>query len=101
MAARLFDRIVVSEDKDKRGREPGEMVRLISGAIRDENPSCECSVVLDQGEALDRAIRGLGPDELIVVFYDKLRPVLRVLESHDAEPVSSFEQPLARNRKSA
>ena len=36
--ARWFSRVVVYEDRDLRGREPGEMTRLISGALARHRP---------------------------------------------------------------
>jgi cyanophycin synthetase len=89
-AARGFQRIVVKEDKDLRGRRPGEVAGIIRRAVNDEAPWLECSVVLCEEEALRRELGRLGPEEIVVMFYDKLDPLGRVLAEFGAEPAETI-----------
>jgi cyanophycin synthetase len=88
VAAAAFERIVVSEDHDLRGREPGEVARLVAEAVRDERPEVDCRIVPNEVEALDAAIRHMRSGELVVVFYEEHDPIRAVLERHGAEPVT-------------
>ncbi|HYE16340.1 MAG TPA: cyanophycin synthetase [Pyrinomonadaceae bacterium] len=90
-AARGFNRIVVKEDEDTRGRRRGEVASLLCRAVAAEAPGLECRVCLDEPEALRGELRRLGPDDVVVVFYDKLAPLLRVLEEFGATPTAGIE----------
>jgi len=91
VAARGFHRVIIKEDCDLRGRQKGEVARLLCEAVNAESPGTECSVVLDEVEALRAELAGMREGQVVVVFYDKLEPVLRVLEEHGAEPVNTVE----------
>jgi len=88
VAARGFQRIIVKEDKDLRGREKGEVAGLLCRVINEEAPGGRCEVVLDEVAAFEDALRGMGEGEVVVVFYDKLEPILEVLTRHGAVPAS-------------
>ncbi|HEV3468201.1 MAG TPA: cyanophycin synthetase [Pyrinomonadaceae bacterium] len=89
-AARGFSRVVIKEDEDTRGRARGEVAERLRLAVAAESPGRECLVVLDEAEALRGELAGLGPDEAVVMFYDKLAPLLRVAEEFKAEPVAGI-----------
>jgi cyanophycin synthetase len=91
VAARGFHRVIIKEDRDLRGREKGEVARLLCEAVNAESPGTECRVVLDEVEALRTELEGIEEGQVVVVFYDKLEPVLRVLFEHGAEPVNTIE----------
>ena len=91
VAARGFHRVIIKEDKDLRGREPGEVAKLLCEAAGDEWPGTECRVVLDEIEALRSELQEIEDGQVIVVFYDQLEPVLRVLEEHGAVAVEAVE----------
>jgi len=88
-AARLFDRIVVKEDDDPRGRPRGETAQLLCHAIAAEAPGRRCDVVLNEAEALASAIDTMEQGDVVVLFYDDLAAVKGVLERFAATPASS------------
>jgi cyanophycin synthetase len=90
-AAMAFHRIVIKEDKDLRGREPGEVAGLLRRAIQDEAPALACDIVSDECEALRHEIQRIGYSDLIVLFYEKLEPVREVLSKMGAVPISHIE----------
>ncbi|HEV2861109.1 MAG TPA: cyanophycin synthetase [Pyrinomonadaceae bacterium] len=92
VAARGFHRVIIKEDKDLRGREPGEVARLLCEAVNNEWPGTECRVVLDEVEALRAELEALEEGQVVVIFYDKLEPVLAVLEERGAVPVGAIEE---------
>jgi cyanophycin synthetase len=99
VAARGFHRVIIKEDKDLRGREPGEVARLLCGVVGDEWPGTECRIVLDEVEALREELQALEDGRVVVIFYDKLEPVLEVLAEHGAVPASAMDE--ARRPESA
>jgi cyanophycin synthetase len=91
IAARGFGRLVVKEDKDLRGRRPGEVAEIIKRVVNDEAPWLDCSVVLCEEDALRRELKRLGPEEIVVMFYDQREPLARVLAEFGAAPVEAIE----------
>jgi cyanophycin synthetase len=91
IAARGFHRLVIKEDEDARGRERGAVARLLCEAATKEAPERECRIVLDDTEALSQELRQLRDGDVVVVFYDKLEPLLHVLESFDACATTTIE----------
>jgi cyanophycin synthetase len=96
VAARGFHRVIIKEDKDLRGRAPGEVARLLCAAVGEEWPGTECRVVLDEIEALREELQALEEGQVVVLFYDQLEPVRRVLEEHGAVPVSAIGEATLR-----
>ena len=92
VAGRGFHRVIIKEDNDLRGREKGEVARLLCQAVNDESPNTECHIVLDEIEALRSEIEGMQHGQVIVVFYDNLEPVMNLLESVGAMPVSAIDE---------
>jgi cyanophycin synthetase len=90
VAARGFQRIIIKEDKDLRGRRRGEVAGLLCRVVNAESPERECLTVLDEIEAFSNELREMKQGDVIVVFYDKLEPVLEVLARHGAVPASSI-----------
>jgi cyanophycin synthetase len=97
-AAVGFDRIVLREDADLRGRRPGEMVEIMERAIKAAAPDREVTFVPEVGEALRTALGLMAPGDIVVVFYEKLGRVLEVLREHGAEAASEAEVFAARAR---
>ncbi|MFL6284210.1 MAG: cyanophycin synthetase [Pyrinomonadaceae bacterium] len=92
VAARGFHRVIIKEDKDLRGRKPGEVARLLCESVNEEWPGTECHIVLDEIEALRDELRGMEEGQVVVIFYDRLEPILEVLEERGAVPVGAIEE---------
>jgi cyanophycin synthetase len=86
IAARGFRRVIIKEDKDLRGRAKGEVARLLCEAVNDESPDTECLIVLDEIEALRSEVERMQHGQVVIVFYDELEPVLKLLEECGATP---------------
>ncbi|MGC8486625.1 MAG: Mur ligase family protein, partial [Clostridia bacterium] len=75
-AAGFADRIVVREDADLRGRNPGELAQLIQAALLEAGfPAGRIETVLDEGEAVREAIRLAAPGALAVVLFESYQTV--------------------------
>ncbi|HEV2763417.1 MAG TPA: Mur ligase family protein, partial [Pyrinomonadaceae bacterium] len=96
IAARGFRRLVIREDDDTRGRERGEVAAMIHEAALAEAPGLDCEIILGERESLERELERLRAGQVVVMFYDKLKTLLAVLERYGAEPVSSIEGLRAR-----
>jgi cyanophycin synthetase len=72
LAGRTFDRIVIREDDNRRGRMNGEIAGILQGAVVNAGRSPdEVRIVLDELEAVQAAIDQAGKTDLIVLMVDK------------------------------
>jgi len=77
---RHFDRVVVYEDVDLRGREPGEMTKLISSALTEVRPGIRWEPAADLDEAVTIGTALAAPSDPVLLVYEKMGPVLSVLD---------------------
>ena len=80
IAAGVFDRIIIKEDEDKRGRQPGETAQLIAKGIFqvDSNPKCE--TILNEAEALETALSEAKAGDLVVIFPESVTKAIAAIE---------------------
>jgi cyanophycin synthetase len=72
-----LDHVVIKEDTDLRGREPGEIARLVrDGLLAGGMAEGEIEVVADELEAVDHAIALLADRDIAVVLADDVAGVL-------------------------
>lgn len=90
VAAKGFNKVIVREDRDLRGRKPGDVANIVCRAIREVSPGLECEVVLDEIEALRHAVSQMIKGEVVVLFYEKLLPIQTALNEMAAQPVMSL-----------
>ena len=93
-AAKGFNKIIVREDRDLRGRKQGDVANILCRAIRETAPGTECEVILDEIEALRQAVSRMVKNEVIVVFYEKLQPIQNALQELAAQPVVALPPPV-------
>ena len=89
LAARL-DRVIVKEDPDRRGREDGEIARLMVEGLREGGMGDErIEVILDEAAAVDRALEEVGDGELALILADDVQAVLAQLHPHSSGPAAA------------
>ncbi|MDL4813004.1 cyanophycin synthetase [Actinomadura opuntiae] len=86
--AASFGRVVVYEDEDLRGRRSGEMTRLIVQGLREGRPDVLHHPAGDLKGALASALDMAGPGEPVLLLYEKLQPVVELLDTLGAEPAA-------------
>ncbi len=96
--ARAFQRVVLREDRDLRGRKPGEVAEMIAAVIRRENPDVQIEIVSDELEATRLAINRIESGELVVALCDDCAGVRQILERCGATPASSFTRRRAERK---
>lgn len=77
--ATWFSRVVVYEDRDLRGREAGEMTRLISGALARHRPDIRVWPADGPEDALRSALALAALSDPVLLTYEKLDPVRDLL----------------------
>lgn len=80
IAGMNFDRIVIKEDEDRRGRDVGEIAALLKKGIiesgfRKEN----MNIILSETEAFTKAIDSSVPGDMVIIFFEKYQPLLDIV----------------------
>jgi cyanophycin synthetase len=75
-AAPHFDRVILRDDEDLRGRPAGEVVGLLrEGLVRHGMKPDAIEEVKNESEAVRRALAIAGRDDLVVIFADRIAKV--------------------------
>ena len=84
LCARHFDKLIVKEDADGRGRAPGEVARILQSAARKAKAG-DVEVVLSEKDALKAAMAQARPGDFITVFYEKYEPLKALIQESAGE----------------
>lgn len=91
-AAGGFDRFIIREDKDLRGRRPGEVPELIESVLREETPQKDVHLIADEIEAVRFAMESCGPAEVVVCFCEKVEEVIQLISSLGGTLLSNSDE---------
>ncbi len=86
IAARVFDRILVKEDDDKRGRDHGEAADWIIKGILQENPQAYYEAILDETEAIEYGLDKVDKGGLVVIFPESVTRAISLIQKRN--PIS-------------
>jgi cyanophycin synthetase len=92
MAACGFDRFIVREDKDLRGRREGEVPGLIRSAIERSQPRMPLLIIPDEATAIRSAIQDAHTGDLIVFFCEKVQTAMEMLRESGASLVTNLQR---------
>ena len=72
-----LDHVIIKEDTDRRGREPGEVAQLVrEGLVAGGMSDSEIEVVTDELDAVDHALGLVHDRDIAVVLADDVPAVL-------------------------
>jgi cyanophycin synthetase len=80
LSAQMFDRIVVKEDDDPRGRERGETADLIVKGILEANSNIPYKIVLNEVDAIEAGLDRVAPEGLVVIFPDSVSRSIEIIK---------------------
>ncbi|MCU7496173.1 MAG: cyanophycin synthetase [Ignavibacteria bacterium] len=90
MASRMFTRVIIKEDKERRGRKPGEMTKLIIDGIHSKKPNLEIHTIPKEEEAILYGIENASENELMIVLVDEVQEVLKLLNEKKKDMASKL-----------
>jgi cyanophycin synthetase len=85
LAAKMFDRIIVKEDDDKRGRDRGEVADLIVKGILQVNPDTHYQTILDETEAIETGLDRIDRGGLVVIFPESVSRAISLIEKRQSD----------------
>jgi cyanophycin synthetase len=91
-AANFFDKIIIREDNDRRGRNPGEVADLLYRAIKETSPDADARIVLDPVHSLESAFDFIEKNELIVYLYEDISVPEKIIRERGGVPLHDFSR---------
>ena len=88
ISAKYLHKIIIKEDKDRRGRESGEIPNLIKKGILEVKKNADVKIVLDEVEALQMALSESLEGDIVIVFFEKLNPLVDFIKSNQEVDVN-------------
>ncbi|HEX9058545.1 MAG TPA: cyanophycin synthetase, partial [Clostridia bacterium] len=83
IAGGAFDKIIIKEDADLRGRKPFEVAIILEHAALDAGISKDrVEIIPNEEEALKNAIENAASGDLIVMFFEKLEPLVEIVKRY-------------------
>ena len=86
ISAQMFDRIIVKEDDDKRGREEGEVAQLIIKGIIEEKHNCPYQKILNETKAIKTGLDQAAKKSLVVVLPESVSRAIALIQERQTFP---------------
>jgi cyanophycin synthetase len=101
LSARIFDRIIVKEDEDTRGRIRGEVAELICQGIRLAMPDRRHESILDETQAIHSALDEAPDGSLVAILPESVSRAINLIKTrrqslengHQPPKVSGLTEP--------
>jgi cyanophycin synthetase len=86
LSAQMFDRIIVKEDDDTRGRSRGDAARLICEGIQQVKPDIRCETILDEITAIETALNAASLNGLVVILPESVTRAISLIDARRPSP---------------
>jgi cyanophycin synthetase len=92
LSAQMFDRIIVKEDLDTRGRPSGDAAKLIVQGLEEAGQPAEFETILDETTALNTALDRAPQGSLVVIFPESVSRAIDLIEARHPLPTLDLPQ---------
>ncbi|OKH23689.1 cyanophycin synthetase [Chroogloeocystis siderophila] len=80
LSAGIFDRIIIKEDDDTRGRSRGSAAELILKGIMQVKPDCPYESILDETTAINKGLDIASEGSLVVILPESVNRAISLIE---------------------
>ena len=87
LSAGLFDRIIIKEDDDNRGRDRGNTAEFIAQGVKETKPDARHETILDEITAIQTALDSATPGSLVVILPESVTRAIELIEARNAVQV--------------
>ncbi len=85
LSAKMFDKIIIRQDKNLRGRTEEELIGLMKQGILNEDPKKEILIIPKESEAIRYAVSNAKKDSFIVICSDVVPDALELVRQLNEE----------------
>jgi cyanophycin synthetase len=80
-AAKVFDEIVIRQDKNLRGKTEEQIIALLTTGIHSVKKDIKITSIKTEKEAIDYVIRNASPGSFIVIIHDVVATALDQIQA--------------------
>lgn len=95
--ARHFEKVILKDDTDLRGRAIGEIPMTLAEIFKNSYPNLEHEIILNDCQAIKTTLEKISENEIVVIFFESLNPVLEVLREFDPVPTRTIPPRFVRS----
>ncbi|MBL8007045.1 MAG: cyanophycin synthetase [Ignavibacteria bacterium] len=78
-AARMLNNIIIREDESLRGRNTGEVNKIVLEGVRSEKPDVPVKIIEDEVKAINFALKNAKKDDLLVILPDNIPRAIEIV----------------------
>jgi cyanophycin synthetase len=93
LSAEIFDRIIIKEDDDNRGRPRGDAAELIAKGIMQVKPDCRYEILLDETTAINTGLDTASNGSLVVILPESVSRAIQLIEARNPLSDNSLQPP--------
>ncbi len=93
LAAEIFDRIIIKEDDDTRGRPRGDAAELIAKGILHVKPDYRYETILDETTAINTTLDTASAGSLVVILPESVNRAISLIEARNPIGENVLQQP--------
>jgi cyanophycin synthetase len=93
LSVEIFDRIIIKEDDDGRGRPRGDAAELISKGIMQAKPDCRYEIVLDETTAINTSLDTASNGSLVVILPESVSRAISLIQARKPLSDNSLQPP--------
>lgn len=97
IAARMFDHIIIRQEKHLRGREAEEIINLILEGVGSVNKEVTYEIIPKEIEAIKHAISIAEPGAYITALSDVITNAIEIVQSYLDKEAGLYEETVAEN----
>lgn len=91
IAARMFDHVIIRQDKDLRGRTCDDISRLLLDGLTQTNPAVTYEIIEDEKEAMNHALEIAEEGDFVVELTEAITDVINIIKEHLAKEEKEAE----------
>jgi cyanophycin synthetase len=100
LSAEIFDRIIIKEDEDLRGRPAGDGAKLIAQGIAESGQPTPYEVILNETEAINNTLDQASEGSLVVILPESVSRAIDLIKARNPKPDLDLPQVKGSDRSS-
>ncbi|RPD50369.1 cyanophycin synthetase [Hymenobacter sediminis] len=84
VAGRIFDEVVLRQDRDLRGKTAEELKEIMTRGLRLDTPDLPITYIENEMEAIDHVLNTAQPGSVVVLFTENIKATLKKLDEFEA-----------------
>ncbi|UPL48055.1 cyanophycin synthetase [Hymenobacter sublimis] len=85
VAGRIFDEVVLRQDRDLRGKTAEELHEIMTRGLRLDNPELPITYIENEMDAIDHVLNTAQPGSVVVLFTENIKATLKKLDDYESQ----------------